>query len=113
MITYEWNCKTVDCYVETAGESDVVYNVHWIVTGVSDTLNPQGDPYTSTSIGTQELKIDDITNFIPFDQLTNDEVAAWTKSTMGDEQVASIEAGIASAIELLINPVSVTLQVGE
>ncbi len=112
MITYEWNCKTVDCYVETEGESDVVYNVHWIVTGVSDTLNPQGDPYTSTSIGTQELKIDDITNFIPFDQLTNDEVAAWTKSTMGDEQVTYIEADIASAIELLINPVSVTLQVG-
>ena len=112
MITYEWNCKTVDCYIETEGKSDVVYNVHWIVTGVSDTLNPQGDPYASTSIGTQELKIDDITNFIPFDQLTNDEVAAWTKSTMGDEQVASIEADIASAIELLINPVSVTLQVG-
>jgi hypothetical protein len=112
MITYEWNCKTVDCYIETEGESDVVYNVHWIVTGVSDTLNPQGDPYTSTSIGTQQLNIDDITNFIPFDQLTNDEVAAWTKSTMGDEQVTSIEANIASAIELLINPVSVTLQVG-
>ncbi len=113
MITYEWNCKTVDCYIETAGESDVVYNVHWIVTGVSDTLNPEGEPYTSNDIGTQELKIDDITNFIPFDQLTNDEVVGWTKSTMGDEQVASIEAGIASAIELLINPVSVTLQVGE
>ena len=113
MITYEWNCKTVDCYVETEGKSDVVYNVHWIVTGVSDTLNPKGEPYTSNDIGTQQLKIDDITNFIPFDQLTNDEVVGWTKSTMGDEQVASIEAGIASAIELLINPVSVTLQVGE
>jgi len=112
MITYDWNCKTVDCYVETEGESDVVYNVHWIVTGVSDTLDPGGNPYTSRSIGTQVLNIEDITGFIPFDQLTNDEVVAWTKTAMGNERVTSIEGGIAAAIELLITPVSVTLQVG-
>ena len=110
MVTYEWNCKTVDCYVETQGESDVVYNVHWIVNGASDALDPEGNPYVSTSIGTQALNIDDITDFIPFDQVTNEKVVEWTKSAMGEEQVASIEAGIASAIELLINPVTVTLQ---
>lgn len=113
MITYDWNCKTVDCYVETQGESDVVYNVHWIVTGTSDTLDPEGNAYASRSVGTQTLNIEDITDFIPFDQLTNNEVVAWTKSTMGDDKVASIEANIAGAIELLITPVTVTLTVSE
>jgi len=113
MTTYNWNCKTVDCYPEQDNEADVVYNVHWIVTGTSDQLNPEGIAYSATSIGTQSLDTSQITNFIPFDQLTNDEVVAWTKGAMGDEQVASIEASIQSQIDSLITPTSVTLTIGE
>ena len=113
MTTYNWNCKTVDCYPEQDNEADVVYNVHWIVTGTSDQLNPEGVAYSATSIGTQSLDTSQITNFIPFDQLTNDEVVAWTKGAMGDEQVASIEASIQSQIDSLITPTSVTLTIGE
>lgn len=113
MTTYNWNCKTVDCYPEQDNEADVVYNVHWIVTGVSDQVDSKGDPYSATNIGTQTLDTSQITNFIPFDQLTNDEVVAWTKGAMGDEQVASIEAGIQSQIDSLITPTSVTLTIGE
>lgn len=113
MTTYDWNCKTVDCYPEQNNEADVVYNVHWIVTGTSDQTDPQGMPWAATSIGTQTLDTSQITEFIPFDQLTNDEVVAWTKGTMGDEQVASIEASIQSQIDSLITPTSVTLTIGE
>lgn len=113
MTTYNWNCKTVDCYPEQDNEADVVYNVHWIVTGTSDQLDLQGSPYSATSIGTQTLDTSQITNFIPFDQLTNDEVVAWTKGAMGDEQVASIEASIQSQIDNLITPTSVTLTIGD
>ena len=113
MTTYNWNCKTVDCYPEQDNEADVVYNVHWIVTGVSDQVDSQGSPYSATNIGTQTLDTSQITNFIPFDQLTNDEVVAWTKGAMGDEQVASIEASIQSQIDSLITPTSVTLTIGE
>lgn len=113
MTTYNWNCKTVDCYPEQDNEADVVYNVHWIVTGTSDQLDPQGSPYSATNIGTQTLDTSQITNFIPFDQLTNDEVVAWTKGAMGDEQVASIEASIQSQIDSLITPTSVTLTIGD
>ncbi len=111
MTTYNWNCKTVDCYPEQNNEADVVYNVHWIVTGTSDQLNPEGKPYSATNIGTQVLDTSAITNFIPFDQLTNDEVVAWTKSAMGDEKVASIEASIQQRIDNLITPSSVTLEI--
>jgi hypothetical protein len=111
MTTYNWNCKTVDCYPEQDNEADVVYNVHWIVTGTSE--DSEGKSYSATSIGTQTLDTSQITNFIPFDQLTNDEVVAWTKGAMGDEQVASIEASIQSQIDSLITPTSVTLTIGE
>lgn len=113
MTNYNWNCKTVDCYPEQNNEADVVYNVHWIVTGTSDQLNPEGVAYSATNIGTQTLDTSQITEFIPFDQLTNDEVVAWTKGAMGDEQVASIEASIQSQIDSLITPTSVTLTIGE
>ena len=113
MVNYDWNCKTVDAYIEQDGDADVVYNVHWIVTGVSETLDPEGNPYSATNIGTQVLNTDDITDFIPFDDVTNAEVVAWTQAAMGEEQVTSIEANIATQIDALITPTTVTLTVGE
>jgi hypothetical protein len=113
MTTYDWNCRTVDCYPEQDNEADVVYNVHWIVTGTSDQTDPQGMPWEATNIGTQTLDTSQITDFIPFDQLTNDEIVAWTKGAMGEEQVASIEASIQGQIDSLITPTSVTLTIGD
>lgn len=111
MINYNWNCRTVDAYPQDGDYTDVVYNVHWIVTGTSDTLDPKGNAYSATSIGTQTLSTESITDFIPFEQLTNTEVVEWTKATMGQEQVDSIESGIESQIDDLINPTSVTLTI--
>ena len=113
MTTYNWNCKTVDCYPEQDSETDVVYNVHWVVTGVSDQVDPEGNPYSATNIGTQILDTSEITNFIPFEDLTNDEVVAWTKSAMGVDKVNNIEAGIQTQINSLITPISITLTIGE
>ena len=112
-ITYDWNCKTVDAYPQDGEYTDLVYNVHWIVTGVSDELNPEGVAYSATSIGTQTLDVSDVTDFIPFEDLTNEQVVAWTKGAMGEEQVASIEVSIQSQIDALITPTTVTLTIGE
>jgi hypothetical protein len=104
--TYDWNCKTVDVYPQEEGQTDVVYNVHWTVTGVN------GD-YSVTNIGTQIVPLNEGGDFIPFKDLTNEIVVEWTKEAMGEEQVASIEANIAGQIEALINPTSVTMTIGE
>jgi hypothetical protein len=113
MITYNWNCKTVDAYPQDGEYADLVYNVHWIVTGVSDELKPDGTTYSATNIGTQVLDVSHVTDFIPFEDLTNEVVVEWTKGAMGEEQVASIEASIASQISSLITPTTVTLTIGE
>lgn len=105
-MTYNWNCKTVDVHPQTEGETNVVYNVHWIVTGT------EGD-YTVDSIGTQVVALDPETPFIPFEDLTNDIVVEWTKDAMGEEQVQAIEDSLAAQIAELENPTSVTMTIGD
>jgi hypothetical protein len=113
MITYDWNCKTVDAYIEKEGNADVVYNVHWRVTGISDQLDPEGNNYSATNIGTQSLDVSKITNFIPWDEVTEAEVEEWTKAAMGEEQVLSIETNVAASLEQVIKPTSITLTIGK
>jgi hypothetical protein len=106
MITYDWNCKTVDVHPQEDEQTDVVYNVHWIVTGTD------GD-YSSNAIGTQIVPLSEGSAFIPFEDLTNEIVVEWTKEAMGEETVASIETSIANQIQDLITPTSVTMIIGE
>ena len=107
MITYDWNCKTVDAYPQDGEYTDLVYNVHYIVSGEDEIGN------VATNIGTQSLDVSDVNEFIPFEDLTNEVVVGWTKAALGEEQVASIEANIAAQIEQMIKPTSVTLTIGE
>jgi hypothetical protein len=106
MIAYDWNCKTVDVHPQEKGQTDVVYNVHWIVTGVDE-------KYSATNIGTQVVPLSEGGAFIPFEDLTNEIVVGWTKEAMGEDQVDQIETSIAGQIEDQKNPVSVTMTIGE
>lgn len=103
-MTYDWNCKTVDVHPQAEGETNVVYNVHWIVTGT------EGD-YTANSIGTQTVVVDPEASFIPFEDLTNEIVVGWTKDAIGEEQVQAIEDSLAAQIAELENPTSVTMTI--
>jgi hypothetical protein len=61
----------------------------------------------------QILNTSDITNFTPFNELTNEQIVNWTKSSMGDDGVLSIESNIVKQIELIKNPVSITMTIYE
>jgi len=112
-VTYEWNCKTVDVHPTEGSETDVVYNVHWIVTGVSDELDSDGNAYQSNSIGIQTVSLNSESQFIPFNELTNEIVVGWTKEAIGEEQVEAIESGIKEFINQEINPTSVTMTIAD
>lgn len=106
MNTYTWNCRTVDTYPlhtddNSVTESDVVYNVHWRVTG-SDGTNE------ATVIGTQTIDTDDLGTFTAFADITHDDMIAWTKAAMGAESVSSIEASLDAQLTELATPTSVT-----
>jgi len=112
-IIYNWNCKTVDVYPTESSKTNVVYNVHWVLTGISDELDLEENTYQSTSVGTQIVPLDSESEFISFENLTNEIVVSWTKEAMGEEQVFSLEKSIEEAIDLQINPTSVTMTVAD
>ena len=106
MINYTWNCRTVDVYPVNQGNNNVVYNVHYRVVGEdSETAVIAG------FIGVQVLDTSKLTDFIPFEDLTNDKVTEWVKSSMGADSVSKIENNIASQIAEKENPTSVTMTI--
>jgi hypothetical protein len=107
--TYTWDCRTVDAYPTHTDEngtteSQVVYNVHWRVTG-SDETN------SSTIIGTQALETADLSGFTSFDSVSHDDMVAWTKAAMGAERVTELGASLDSQLAELAVPSSVTLTI--
>ena len=109
MNTYTWDCNTVDVYPTHEELTDVVYNVHWRLTGTDDT-----DTYSATVIGTEMLSIETIQpeGFIPVADLTNAQVTSWVEEQMGVDRVAELKASVDSQIASLITPTSVTMHIG-
>ena len=109
--TYSWDCRTVDAYPTHTDEngvteSQVVYNVHYRVTGTDGTNS-------ATVIGTQTIETADLSSFTAFESVTHDTMVAWTKAAMGEERVSEIEASLDSQIAELAAPSSVTLTIAE
>lgn len=104
-ITYTWDCRTVDTYPTHSDQNDVIYNVHWRLTG---TETVDGADYSDTVIGTQTLSTADLTDFTAFETLDNATVAGWVQAEMGEEKVTGLEASISSSIALKITPTTVT-----
>lgn len=100
-ITNTWAVVQMDAYPEQDGETDVVFNVHWTLTGTDGT-------YTGYVYGTQSVSIDPDAPFTPYADLTETQVIGWVKSAMGEEQVASYEANVATQIADQIDPPVVT-----
>jgi len=106
-MTYTWNNKTVDTYPSLEGHSDVIFNVHWRLTGTDDSDN------TGSVYGTQSLETSDLSDFTSFADITEEQVNGWVESAMGEEEVAELKANIDAQIEQEINPTVVTKTIGE
>jgi hypothetical protein len=105
--TYTWDCKTVDVYPTHDGHSDVVYTVHWRLNAESDQQDAEGNNYSASVYGTHSVNADDISDFIPFANLTNEIVTGWVTDGMGEEEVASLKSVLDAKIADEINPTSV------
>jgi hypothetical protein len=100
MITYTWNFPAFDCRVDEDGMQDVVTTVHWIYIGTNE------DGIIASVYGAQAVGTPTPNAFIPYPDLTEDEVIGWMEETM---DVEALQLNIAEQIELIINPVYVTL----
>jgi len=107
MINYTWNCKTVDVYVSEGGNENVIYNVHWHLTGEDSETAVRGE-----CIGTHLLDISDTENFISFENVTHEQIIQWVEASMGSEVIDRTKQNIADQISKQIEPVTQTLTIG-
>jgi hypothetical protein len=100
-ITNTWSVVQMDAYPEFDGEQDVVFTVHWTLTGTDGTYN--GSAYGSVGVSTSTSGA-----FTPYADLTLDQVVGWVQDALGEEQVAAYEANVAQQIADQIDPPVVT-----
>ena len=101
-ITYTWSFPTLTAYPSDAGQTDVVYTVHWVLNGTDGT-------YTGSSYGTVGVTYTSGEPFTPYADLTEAQVQGWVTNALGAEQVAALETNIAQQIQQQITPTSVNL----
>jgi hypothetical protein len=91
MISYNWQIVNMDRKT-TYG---FVVTVHYSV------LATDGD-YSANTYGTVGYTEEAGKSYIPYDQLTKDEVVTWVKDTLGAD---TVEESLATQIEALKHPV--------
>jgi len=98
-ITYTWSVVQMDAYPEVDGETDVVFTVHWTLSGTDGT-------YSGSSYGSTGVTVDGSAPFTPYADLTQDQVLGWIWTSGVDKDAQ--EANVAQQIENQINPPVVT-----
>jgi hypothetical protein len=96
MTTFTWIVTTL--WTETiAGEQNYVVIASYNVTGVDGS-------YTASLSNTAQFSTANVSNFIPYEDLTNEIVIGWIQQDLGVNGVNSIEACIQGQIDSQINP---------
>ena len=96
--TFTWSVTALNCYPQADGQTDVVFTVHWTLSGTDGTYN--GSVYSTCSVPAPEG------TFTPYDQLTQDQVLGWIWANGVDKD--SAEAAVQQQIDNQINPPVVT-----
>lgn len=115
--TYTWVIESLDCVPSLNGQTNVVCNIHWSVTAVSEQgktiTTPEGvflfSPFLASTKGIQALDTSTISAFIPYENLTKKAILKWLLDALGAEQVVSIETSLDNGLNALANPPVVSL----
>ena len=90
MATYEWNVVNM----EHKTDNGFVVTVHY-------TVNAQDGEFSASSYGTVGYT-QDSENFVPYNQLTKEQVIGWVHQSLNKDE---IEANLVNQIEAQKNPV--------
>jgi hypothetical protein len=94
MITYTWTVSQLDCYPQLDSHNDVVFTVHWQLTGSDGTFS--GSVYSTCSVPAPT------DSFTPYADLTQEQVIGWIWANGVDKDAA--EAAVQTQIDNQINP---------
>jgi len=107
-IAYTWDVSTVDTYLTKDSKADVIYNVHWRLTGTDDTnKDSEGAYQTAVSYGTQDLDTSDLSSFKAFASVAKADVQGWVETALGADTVTELKTSLDMQIAEKITPTSV------
>lgn len=99
MITYKWTFPAFDCRVDEKLDK-VVTVVHWRYEGLDE------DGITAETYGTQAVGEPNPDAFTAYPEISEEQVIGWMESVMDVEEM---QANIANQIDLIANPITITL----
>lgn len=96
--TYTWTITALVGYPAFEGETDVVTQAFYTVTG------DDGEGHSASFTSFQPTPLDPSVPFIPYADLTPEIVIGWVQAGLGPEKIASIEESISIRIQQQITP---------
>jgi hypothetical protein len=105
-----WDCKTVKVNTELGDYTNVVSYVDWKV--IATTMTVEEEILSEELTGTQEISMNEDSDFISFNDLSNDIVYGWVKDAIGQEKVYELERSVLSALQEKVTPKYVTMTIG-
>ena len=96
-ITNTWSVQQLQCYPEAGGLTDVVFSIRWQLDATDGTYNA----YVCSEVG---VTLDPNAPYTPYAELTEAQVAGWVQTTLGPDQLAEYESGVAAQIDAQANP---------
>lgn len=103
MIEHYWIISSMDTAPSDDGLTDVVKTVHW---RRDASFEQDGTTYYGDIYGAMACAAPDPMSFVPYDQLTFDDVCGWLEANLDVEQ---LDAALDAQIENQINPPIVNL----
>ena len=99
----QWIINQLDCLPTDGQYQDFVLVCHW-TRFAKETINEK--EYQASVYGTCSFSKDDVTNFIPYEDLTYEIVCGWLDSTL---DVTALDLNLDTQIENQVNPPIVVL----
>lgn len=91
-IEYKWTIDTLECFPNLMENIDVVSSVHW-------KIQAKEGEYSASIMGVQKLEYNPVKEFVPFEELTLEQVVDWLINSIGQEAVETIKNKLAREIE--------------
>ena len=91
----------MSCYPESAGQTDVVFQVAWVCSATDGT-------YNTATYGSVDVTYKAGEPFTPYADITLDMANEWVADALGPEGIAKAEADCDEQLYAMAHPASVT-----
>jgi hypothetical protein len=101
--TYQTAFNNLQSYPTYQGQENCVFSIKWVISGTD------GNGHNAAAYGTTEIPYDPDDSYIPYEQLTFDDVMEWYNKYTSADTISEAQAAIDAEIALQVTPKTQTL----